>query len=165
MKHEVNEVFDIPVRRLDGRPANLRDYKNRVLLIVNVASKCGRTPQYAGLQRLYERFSRDGLTVLGFPCNQFNNEEPGSAADIEQFCTTNYGVTFPLFEKIDVNGPQRHALYAQLCATPDDDGQAGDVGWNFEKFLIDRNGNPKRRFRKTVEPEDARIVEAIEAEI
>src|SRR5216683_7945503 len=154
MKHDVSGLYEIPVRRINGEPASIGDYKDKVLLIVNVASKCGRTPQYAGLQRLYERFAAGGFTVLGFPCNQFNNEEPGSAAEIENFCAVNYGVTFPLFEKIEVNGPGRHPLYVHLCETVDDERQAGDVGWNFEKFLIDRRGRPKRRFRKTIEPED-----------
>lgn len=165
MNRDGGGLYSIPVRRLDGGPASLREHKNKVLLIVNVASKCGRTPQYAGLQRLYERYAAGGFTVLGFPCNQFNNEEPGSAAEIQDFCTVNYGVTFPLFEKIEVNGPQRHPLYTHLCATPDDEGLAGDVGWNFEKFLIGRDGSSKRRFRRTIEPEDVRIVGAVEAEL
>jgi len=130
---------------------------------VNVASKCGFTPQYAGLQRLYDRYSSRGFTVLGFPCNQFFHQEPGTAEQIEEFCSLNYGVTFPIFAKLDVKGPEQSPLYEILTQLPDDTGKAGNVAWNFEKFLIDRDGRVTRRFRSKVEPEDPRIVEAIEA--
>lgn len=162
IKNPIADLYDIPLRRLNGDATSLAEHRDKLILIVNVASKCGRTPQYAGLQRLYERFSPDGFTVLGFPCNQFNNEEPGSAAEIQEFCDVNYGVTFPLFEKIDVNGPRRHPLFARLCTVADDEGLAGEVAWNFEKFLIGRGGRTARRFRKTVEPSDRRIVDAIQ---
>jgi len=156
------DLYGIPLRRINGEPTSLAEYKGKVLLIVNVASKCGRTPQYAGLQTLYDRFSPRGFAVLGFPCNQFNNEEPGTEAEIQEFCTVNFGVTFPLFEKINVNGPGRHPLYARLCATADDQGLAGEIAWNFEKFLVGRDGRIARRFRKTDEPSNRRIVDAID---
>jgi glutathione peroxidase len=130
---------------------------------VNVASKCGNTPQYAGLQALYDKYSDRGFTVLGFPCNQFFGQEPGTAEQIQEFCTLNYGVTFPLFAKLDVKGDKQHPLYALLTESPDDAGKAGNVTWNFEKFLVGRDGRVLRRFRPKVLPEDPRVVEAIEA--
>lgn len=151
------------MRRLDGRPESLRDYQGDVLLVVNVASKCGFTPQYAGLERLYERYRDRGFSVLGFPCNQFFHQEPGDAAQIQEFCSVNYGVSFPLFTKVDVKGPSQDPLYALLTQTPDDAGKAGNVAWNFEKFLLDRDGTVARRFRSKVTPDDSRVVEAIEA--
>lgn len=151
------------MRRLDGRPESLRDYQGDVLLLVNVASKCGFTPQYAGLERLYERYRDRGFSVLGFPCNQFFHQEPGDAAQIQEFCSVNYGVSFPLFTKVDVKGPSQDPLYALLTQTPDDAGKAGNVAWNFEKFLLDRDGTVARRFRSKVTPDDSRVVEAIEA--
>ena len=130
-----------------------------------MASKCGLTPQYEGLERLQERYEGRGFSVLGFPCNQFLGQEPGSAEEIAEFCSTTYGVTFPLFEKIDVNGEQRHPIYAELTEVPDDDGQAGDVTWNFEKFLVSPAGEVVARFRPQVEPEDPALVGAIEAQL
>ena len=162
MRSATADLFGIPLRRITGEVTSLVEYKGNVLMIVNVASKCGRTPQYAGLQRLYDRFSPRGFTILGFPCNQFNNEEPGTAAEILEFCAVNYGVTFPLFEKTNVNGPRRHPLYTLLCAAADDQGLAGEVAWNFEKFLVGRDGRIVRRFRKSDEPSDRRIVDAID---
>ncbi len=156
-------IYDLELPRLNGKPQSLAAYKGKVVLAVNVASKCGFTPQYAGLEAIYERYSDRGFTVLGFPCNQFGRQEPGSADQIQQFCQVNYGVTFPLFAKLDVKGPEQSPLYAQLTQTPDDAGKSGNVGWNFEKFLIDREGNVVRRFRSRVKPEDARVTEAIEA--
>ena len=155
-------IYDIPVRALDGSEASLRDYKDTVLLIVNVASKCGLTPQYTGLERLHEKYAERGFAVLGFPCNQFGEQEPGSAEEIATFCSASYGVTFPLFEKNDVNGPNRQPLYDVLTPLADTEGNSGDIRWNFEKFLIDRTGEPVQRFSPLVEPESAELVEAIE---
>src|SRR2546425_5487766 len=128
-------IYDVPVNNLAGEPASLADYKGKALLIVNVASQCGLTPQYAGLEKLHEEYGPKGFEVLGFPCNQFGGQEPGTADEIKSFCETNYGVSFPMFSKIDVNGEGRHALYAQLTETADGEGAAGDIQWNFEKFL------------------------------
>jgi glutathione peroxidase len=158
-------VHDIPVNTLSGEPASLGDLSGRTLLVVNVASKCGLTPQYAGLQRLHEQYRDRGFSVVGFPCNQFGGQEPGSAEEIQQFCSDNYDVTFPLFEKIDVNGPGRHPVYAELTEVPDAEGQAGDIQWNFEKFLVTPDGKVVGRFRPMTEPEDPELVAAIEASL
>ena len=155
-------IYEIELPRLDGRVESLSAYAGKAVLAVNVASRCGFTPQYAGLQAIHERYSERGFTVLGFPCNQFFRQEPGTAEDIERFCTVNFGVTFPMFAKIDVKGAKQHPLYAILTALPDHAGKAGNVAWNFEKFLVDREGHAVRRFRSKVTPEDARIVDAIE---
>jgi glutathione peroxidase len=155
-------IYDAPVKTLRGDPASLADNKGKALLIVNVASKCGLTPQYTGLEHLQERYADRGFSVLGFPCNQFGAQEPGTAEEIETFCSTTYGVTFPMFEKIDVNGEARHPLYDQLTAVPDDEGKAGDIQWNFEKFLISPDGEVVKRFRPMVDPEAPEVVEAIE---
>ena len=154
-------AVDLP--QLDGRPAHLADYEGKVVLAVNVASKCGFTPQYAGLQALQDRYSERGFTVLGFPCNQFFNQEPGSAEQIQEFCSANYGVNFPLFAKLDVKGANQHPLYAILSESTDDAGKNGNVAWNFEKFLVGRDGRVLRRFRSKTAPEDPRVVEAVEA--
>ncbi len=130
-----------------------------------MASKCGLTPQYEGLQRLHDQFAERGFTVAGFPCNQFGEQEPGTPQEISEFCSVNYGVTFPLFAKIDVNGPGRHALYAELTEVADADGEAGDIQWNFEKFLIGRDGKVLGRFRPLTEPEAPELVSAIEASL
>ncbi|MFH9352875.1 glutathione peroxidase [Kitasatospora sp. NPDC017646] len=156
-------LYDIPLRTLAGEAASLGDHKGKALLIVNVASKCGLTPQYIGLENLQKRYAERGFTVLGFPCNQFAGQEPGSAEEIQGFCSTTYGVTFPLFEKIDVNGDDRHPLYRQLTEVADAEGQAGDVSWNFEKFLISPDGTVAARLRPRVEPESAELITAIEA--
>jgi glutathione peroxidase len=153
--------FDIPLAALDGGPLPALDGK--AVLIVNVASKCGLTPQYAGLERLQERFADKGFTVLGVPCNQFAGQEPGTAEEIATFCSATYGVTFPLTEKIDVNGSQRHPLYVALTAAADAGGDAGDVQWNFEKFLLTPEGTIAARFRPPTEPESDEVVAAIEA--
>jgi glutathione peroxidase len=158
-------VYEIPVNSLDGSPADLGDYQGKVALVVNVASKCGLTPQYEGLERLHERYADRGFTVLGFPCNQFLGQEPGTADEIATFCSTTYGVTFPLFEKIEVNGDNRHPVYAELTQTPDAEGEAGDIQWNFEKFLVGTDGRVVARFRPVVDPEAPEIVEAIEANL
>jgi len=156
-------IHDIALKTLDGADGSLGAYSSKVLLAVNVASKCGLTPQYSGLERLQERFGDQGFSVVGFPCNQFGGQEPGSAEEIQTFCSTTYGVSFPLFEKLDVNGENRHALYAELTEKADADGQAGDVQWNFEKFLISPEGEVLARFRPRTEPEDEAVVKAIEA--
>jgi glutathione peroxidase len=158
-------VHDIAVKALNGEPASLGDLAGQTLLVVNVASKCGLTPQYAGLERLQERFGDRGFAVLGFPCNQFGGQEPGTAEEIGEFCSTTYGVTFPMFEKIEVNGPGRHPLYDELTAVPDAAGEAGDIQWNFEKFLIAPDGSVIGRFRPMTEPEDPELVAAIEASL
>ena len=156
-------LYDVPVNRLDGSPADLHDYDDKVALVVNVASKCGLTPQYEALEQLQERYADQGFTVLGFPCNQFGAQEPGSSEEIATFCSTTYGVTFPLFEKIDVNGPERHPLYDELTQATYDDGEGGDIKWNFEKFLVAPKGKSVTRFRPQVEPEDPSLVKAIES--
>jgi glutathione peroxidase len=158
-------VYEIPVNSLDGSPADLGDYRGKVALVVNVASKCGLTPQYEGLERLHERYADRGFTVLGFPCNQFLGQEPGTAEEIATFCSTTYGVTFPLFEKIEVNGDDRHPVYAELTQAPDAEGEAGDIQWNFEKFLVGTDGRVVARFRPVVDPEAPEIVDAIEANL
>jgi glutathione peroxidase len=154
--------YDIPLRTLAGKASSLDDYRGKALLIVNVASKCGLTPQYAGLEALQERYSKQGFSVLGFPCNQFGAQEPGTADQISEFCTTNYGVTFPMFEKVAVNGPDRHPLYSELTAVADGSGKAGDIEWNFEKFVVSKDGTV-RRFRPKTKPDDPELVAAIEA--
>ncbi|MFF3007996.1 glutathione peroxidase [Kitasatospora sp. NPDC057940] len=156
-------LYDIPLHTLTGERTSLAEYKGKALLIVNVASKCGLTPQYTGLEKLQQRYAARGFTVLGFPCNQFAGQEPGSAEEIQTFCSTTYGVTFPLFEKIDVNGDDRHPLYRQLTQAADAEGETGDVAWNFEKFLISPDGTVAARLRPRVEPESDELTAAIEA--
>ncbi|TJZ59333.1 glutathione peroxidase [Streptomyces piniterrae] len=155
-------LYDIPLRTLTGEPASLADYRGKALLVVNVASKCGLTPQYSGLERLQERYADRGFSVLGFPSNQFAGQEPGTAEEIATFCSTTYGVSFPLFEKTDVNGADRHPLYEVLTETEDAEGASGDVQWNFEKFLVDHNGEVVGRFRPRTEPDADELVAAIE---
>lgn len=150
---------------LAGDPLEATALDGRAVLVVNVASRCGLTPQYTGLERLQERYGERGFTVLGVPCNQFGEQEPGSAEEIQTFCSTTYGVSFPMTEKLDVNGPQRHPLYSALSATADQSGEAGDVQWNFEKFLISSEGQPVARFRPTIEPESDELTAAIEAQL
>jgi glutathione peroxidase len=158
-------IYDHPVQALGGGEADLHDHQDRLALIVNVASKCGLTPQYAGLEALQERFGDRGFTVLGFPCNQFLGQEPGTSEEIATFCSTTYGVTFPMFEKVEVNGEDRHPLYAELTEVADAEGAAGDVQWNFEKFLVAPGGAVVGRFRPGVEPEAPELVAAIEANL
>ncbi|MGN6472278.1 MAG: glutathione peroxidase [Mycobacteriales bacterium] len=156
-------LYEIPLTTLDGKPATLGEHKGEVLLAVNVASKCGYTPQYEALQKLHETYSAQGFAVLGFPCNQFLFQERGSADQIATFCSTTYGVTFPMFEKLKVNGRDQHPLYGELTKTPDASGKAGRVKWNFEKFLISRDGEVIGRFRTPVKPDAPEIVQAIES--
>jgi glutathione peroxidase len=158
-------LHDIPLTTLDGQPGSLGDLAGKTLLVVNVASKCGLTPQYEGLERLHERFAERGFAVVGFPCNQFGGQEPGSAGEIAEFCSTTYDVTFPMFAKIDVNGPGRHPVYTELTALPDAEGAAGDIQWNFEKFLVGPDGKAVARFRPLTDPEATEVVAAIEASL
>ncbi|ALO06808.1 Glutathione peroxidase [Streptomyces venezuelae] len=157
-------LYDIPLKTLTGEPVSLADYRDRAVLVVNVASKCGLTPQYAGLERLQKEYGERGLTVLGVPCNQFAGQEPGSSEEIQAFCSATYGVSFPLLEKADVNGGDRHPLYEELTKVADAEGEAGDIQWNFEKFLIGRDGTVTR-FRPRTEPEAEEVVAAIEAQL
>jgi glutathione peroxidase len=156
-------VYDTKIRALSGKPLDLSRFKGKATLVVNVASRCGLTPQYAGLERLQERYADKGFTVLGVPCNQFAAEEPGTPQEIATFCSTTYGVTFPLLEKIEVNGENRHPLYAELTQHPDASGEAGDIQWNFEKFLIAPDGTVVNRFRPRTEPDAPEVIDAIEA--
>ncbi len=158
-------IYDHPVQALGGDAADLHDFEGKVALVVNVASKCGLTPQYEGLEKLQKAYGDKGFTVLGFPCNQFLGQEPGTSDEIATFCSVTYGVTFPMFEKIDVNGEEQDPLYAELTQVPDAEGVAGDVQWNFEKFLVTPGGGQVIRFRPGVEPEDPTIVAAIEANL
>jgi len=158
-------LSDIPIHTLQGDDATLGDYAGQTMLVVNVASKCGLTPQYEGLERLQKTYGERGFTVIGFPCNQFLGQEPGSAEEIAQFCSATYGVTFPLMEKIDVNGEDRHPIYAELTQKEDAEGNAGDITWNFEKFLVAPSGEVVARYRPQVEPEDPAIVADIEAQL
>ena len=155
-------LYDIPVTTIDGRETTLAEWAGHVLLIVNVASECGLTEQYRVLQELQEEFAMRGFFVLGFPCNQFGGQEPGTEEQIADFCDANYGVTFPLFAKIDVNGEDAHPLYRRLTQVADADGEAGDVAWNFEKFVIDDSGEIVGRFRPRTEPDDDAIIDLIE---
>ncbi|MGA6208995.1 glutathione peroxidase [Nocardia testacea] len=156
-------VRDIPVNTLSGSASTLGELVgDRVVLLVNVASKCGLTPQYTGLVELQKNYGDRGFSVVGVPCNQFMGQEPGSAEEIQQFCSTTYGVDFPLLEKAEVNGAGRHPLYREIIETPDAEGAAGDVQWNFEKFLIDRDGSVVGRFRPTTTPDADTLVAAIE---
>jgi len=156
--------LDLPIARLDGTPTTLAELANgRATLIVNVASQCDDTPQYATLETLHKEYAERGFTVIGIPCNQFDEQEPGTSAEIAAFCSTTYGVTFPMTEKVDVNGSGRHPIYNELVGLPDPDGVAGDVAWNFEKFLVDRSGQVVARFRTETPPDDSTVIAAIES--
>jgi glutathione peroxidase len=160
-------IFDIPVKTLAGQDSSLGalGLDGKALLVVNVASQCGLTPQYTALERLQSEYAERGFSVVGFPCNQFGGQEPGTAEEIATFCSTTYGVSFPLFEKIEVNGPGRHAIYASLTATPDADGEAGDIQWNFEKFVIRPDGAVAARFRPMTTPDSPEVLAVIEANL
>ncbi|GAA1856031.1 glutathione peroxidase [Asanoa iriomotensis] len=155
-------VLDTEIGALTGGPADLKQYAGKAVLVVNVASKCGLTPQYEGLQKLYDTYADRGLVVLGVPCNQFMGQEPGSAEEIAEFCSVNYGVTFPLTEKVEVNGDGRHPLYTALVDTADADGHTGDIRWNFEKFLVAPDGTVAARFGPQVTPEEPDLVATVE---
>ncbi len=158
---------DIPVNTLTGLPSSLTDgdLAGKTLLVVNVASRCGLTPQYAGLEALHQRFADRGFAVVGFPCNQFGGQEPGTPEQIAEFCSATYGVSFPMFEKIEVNGAGRHPIYTELTAVPDAGGESGDVQWNFEKFLVGPDGGVLGRFRPRTTPDAPELVAAIEASL
>lgn len=157
-------IVDAPIARLDGTPSTFGEIiDGRAALVVNVASRCGLTPQYAGLEGLHETYGGDSFTVVGVPCNQFMGQEPGTAEEIAEFCSATYGVTFPMTEKVEVNGEERHELYEALVGTPDEKGEAGDVTWNFEKFLVAADGTVIARFSPGVEPDDPRLVDAVKA--
>jgi glutathione peroxidase len=156
-------LTDIALTTLDGRPTTLAELAYGAVLVVNVASKCGLTPQYSALEQLAKDYGGRGLTVIGVPCNQFMGQEPGTADEIQTFCSTTYGVTFPLLAKTDVNGPDRHPLYAELTNAPDGSGEAGDVQWNFEKFLLAPDGQVVKRFRPRTAPDAPEVIDAIEA--
>jgi glutathione peroxidase len=157
---DAKSVLNIPLKSIDGKDTSLKPYAGKVLLLVNVASQCGNTPQYAGLQQLWEKYKDQGLVVCGFPCNDFGAQEPGSNEEIKTFCTSNYHVTFPMFDKLRVLGGDRHPLYVAL--TGKDGAFPGDVTWNFGKFLVDRDGKPIARFEPETEPSDPAVVKAIE---
>ncbi|BDH03271.1 MULTISPECIES: glutathione peroxidase [Streptomyces] len=157
--------LDVEIGALQGGSAELSRYAGQAVLVVNVASKCGLTPQYTGLERLQERFGPRGFTVLGVPCNQFMGQEPGSAEEIAEFCSATYGVSFPLTEKVEVNGDGRHPLYDRLTGFADAEGHTGDIRWNFEKFLVGRDGRVVARFAPQTEPESAEVVAAVEAQL
>jgi glutathione peroxidase len=157
--------LNVEIGALKGGSAELSQYVGQAVLIVNVASKCGLTPQYTGLERLQGRYGAKGFTVLGVPCNQFLGQEPGSAEEIAEFCSATYGVTFPLTEKVEVNGEGRHPLYERLVDVADGEGHSGDIRWNFEKFLVGRDGSVVARFSPQTEPESAEVVAAIEAQL
>jgi glutathione peroxidase len=156
-------LTEIALRTLDGRPTTLAELADGAALVVNVASKCGLTPQYTALEQLAKDYGDRGLTVIGVPCNQFMGQEPGTAEEIQTFCASTYGVTFPLLAKTDVNGADRHPLYAELVKTPDDGGEAGDIQWNFEKFLLAPGGRVVNRFRPRTVPDAPEVIAAIEA--
>lgn len=154
-------IRDIPLTTIDGSTTTLAELGEKAVMVVNVASRCGNTPQYEKLEELQKQYADRGFTVLGFPCNQFMGQEPGTAEEIQEFCSTTYGVTFPLMEKTRVNGVRKHPLYAQLTQVPDAEGRAGRVTWNFEKFLIAPDG-AVTRFRPSTQPDDPAVIEAIE---
>ena len=157
-------LLDTPISRLDGTPATLGEITGgKPALLVNVASRCGLTPQYTQLEALHEQYADRGFTVVGLPCNQFGGQEPGSAEEIAEFCSATYGVTFPMTEKIEVNGSGRHPLYDVLTQTPDEQGHTGDIRWNFEKFLVDGDGTVVARFEPVVVPDDPALVKAVES--
>jgi len=156
-------MWTAPIKTLKGEPTTLAAYKGKALMIVNVASKCGNTPQYTQLELLQKKYAPKGFTVVGFPCNQFGGQEPGTAEEIATFCATNYGITFPLTEKIEVNGPGRHAIYKELTPIADDSGHTGDIRWNFEKFVVSADGTKITRFDPKTKPDDPKVIAAIEA--
>ncbi len=154
-------IHEIPVKDIEGKETTLKPYEGKVLLVVNVASKCGYTPQYKALEAINQKYKDQGLAVLGFPCNQFGGQEPGTNEEIKQFCSSKYSVTFPLFDKIDVNGPKRHPLYVALAGQ--DSPFPGDIKWNFGKFLVGRDGKIIKRFDSSAAPDSPKVTAAIEA--
>ena len=160
---QLDGIWAAPIKTLKGEPTTLAAYKGKALMLVNVASKCGNTPQYATLEALQKKYESKGFTVIGFPCNQFHGQEPGTAEEIATFCATNYGITFPIMEKIDVNGDTRHPIYRQLTPIADAEGHDGDIRWNFEKFVVSADGKQVTRFSPKVKPEDPAVIAAVEA--
>ena len=156
-----DSMYDIPLKDIDGKSTSLKPYQGKVLLIVNVASECGYTPQYKELEAIYQKYKGQGLVVLGMPCNQFGSQEPGSNEEIKEFCSSKYNVTFPMFDKLDVNGANRHPLYTRLAGK--DSPAAGDIKWNFTKFLVSRDGTVIKRFDSKVKPDAPEVTQAIEA--
>ena len=161
----MTSLSEIPLKTLDGKDASLGDLQGKAVLVVNVASKCGLTPQYEGLEKLHALYADRGFSVVGFPCNQFKGQEPGTAEEIQEFCSMTYGVTFPLYEKVDVNGENRHPIYEELTKAADAEGATGDVRWNFEKFLVSPEGEVVARFSPLVQPEDENLVRTIEEQL
>lgn len=158
-------MWNAPIKTLKGEPTTLAAYKGKALLLVNVASQCGNTPQYSTLEALQKKYGPQGFTVIGFPCNQFGGQEPGTAEEISTFCSTTYGITFPIMEKIEVNGPGRHPIYQSLTAIPDAKGRTGDIEWNFEKFVVSADGTKITRFSNRTKPNDPAVIAAVEAAI
>jgi len=156
-------VYDVQIADLQGKPLDLDQFRGTAALVVNVASRCGLTPQYAVLEAVHERYAERGFSVLGVPCNQFGGQEPGTSEEIAEFCSATYGVTFPMTEKIEVNGDDRHALYQILVEEPDADGYDGDIRWNFEKFLIGPDGTVRARFGPQTSPDAPELIAAIES--
>jgi len=154
-------LYDVPLKDIDGTATNLSAYKGKVLLVVNVASKCGFTPQYTALEATYKKYSDQGFVILGFPCNQFGGQEPGSNEEIKQFCSSKYSVTFPLFDKLEVNGANRHPLYVMLAGQ--ESPFPGDIKWNFTKFLVGKDGKIIKRFESKVTPDSPEVIAAVEA--
>jgi glutathione peroxidase len=159
--HAADSIYSIPLKDIDGKDASLKPYAGKVILVVNVASHCGFTPQYAGLEALYKKYADQGLVVCGFPCNQFGGQEPGTDADIKEFCTAKYNVTFPMFDKLEVNGANRHPLYISLAGK--ESPFPGDIKWNFTKFIIGRDGKIVARFDSKVKPDSEAMTKAVEA--
>ena len=161
--NELDSIWSTSIKTLKGEPTTLAAYKGKALMLVNVASQCGNTPQYATLEALQKKYGPQGFTVIGFPCNQFKGQEPGTSEEIAQFCATNYGITFPIMEKIEVNGPGRNDIYKALTAITDSNGYTGDIRWNFEKFVVSADGTKITRFSPKTKPEDPAVIAAVEA--
>ena len=161
---ELEPMWNVPIKTLKGEPTTLAAYKGKALMLVNVASQCGNTPQYATLEALQKKYEAKGFTVIGFPCNQFGGQEPGTSEEISTFCATNYGITFPIMEKIEVNGPNRHDIYKALTPIKGD-GREGDIKWNFEKFVVSADGTKVTRFSPSTKPDDPSVIAAVEASL
>jgi glutathione peroxidase len=160
---ELDPMWNAAIKTLKGQPTTLASYKGKALMLVNVASQCGNTPQYATLEALQKKYEKQGFTVIGFPCNQFGGQEPGSAEEIQTFCATNYGITFPIMEKIEVNGPGRHDIYKTLTPIADASGHSGDIRWNFEKFVVSADGSKITRLSPKQKPDDPAVIATVEA--
>jgi glutathione peroxidase len=163
VNNQLDSIWNAPIHTLKGESTTLAKYRGKALMLVNVASKCGNTPQYSTLEALQKKYEAKGFTVIGFPCNQFHGQEPGTAEEIAQFCASNYGITFPIMEKIEVNGDSRHPIYKALTAIAGPDGHEGDIRWNFEKFVVSADGKKVTRFSPKTKPEDPAVIGAVEA--